>query len=40
MQTKVLYLSSGLLEGIMGKYSARYQAPLPAFFPNLRQYER
>lgn len=32
MQTKVLYLPSGLLEVIMGKHSARYQAPLPAVF--------
>lgn len=32
MQTKVPYLPSGLLEVIMGKHSARYQAPLPAFF--------
>lgn len=32
MQTKVLYLPSGLLEVIMGKHSASYQAPLPASF--------
>lgn len=32
VECRLRYLPSGLLEVIMGKYSARYQAPLPAFF--------
>lgn len=39
-ECRLRYVPSGLLEVIMGKHSARYQAPLLAFFPNLRQYER